>query len=155
LGFRAPSFCATFAPAVFTRLDAEAVHDRLERRDVLLDLLREQRQEVLVRRSDVLVAQARRKVGAHAGARAVVPQVRAQIVDLGWHRGSSPSLARARRAPFGWPTRSSRRTPGAARRLRLQEAALALARPGRYRTVAGNLPIKDVVLDDGTMRDAS
>ena len=34
-----------------------------------------------------------------------------------------------------------------------KEAAGALARQGRYRTVAGNLQIKEVVLDDGTMRD--
>ena len=34
-----------------------------------------------------------------------------------------------------------------------KEAAAALARQGRYRTVAGNLQIKEVVLDDGTMRD--
>jgi transposase len=33
------------------------------------------------------------------------------------------------------------------------EAAAALARQGRYRTVAGNLRVKDVVIDDGTMRD--
>jgi transposase len=34
-----------------------------------------------------------------------------------------------------------------------KEAAAALARQGRYRTVAGNLQVKEVVLDDGTMRD--
>jgi hypothetical protein len=34
-----------------------------------------------------------------------------------------------------------------------KEAAAALARQGRYRTVAGNLQIKEVVLDSGTMRD--
>jgi transposase len=34
-----------------------------------------------------------------------------------------------------------------------KEAAAALARQGRYRIVAGNLQIKEVVLDDGTMRD--
>jgi transposase len=34
-----------------------------------------------------------------------------------------------------------------------KEAAAALARQGRYRTVAGNLQIKEVVVDDGTMRD--
>jgi len=34
-----------------------------------------------------------------------------------------------------------------------KEAAAALARPGRYRTVAGNLRVKEVVVDDGTMRD--
>jgi hypothetical protein len=33
------------------------------------------------------------------------------------------------------------------------EAAAALARQGRYRTVAGNLRVKQVVVDDGTMRD--
>jgi transposase len=33
------------------------------------------------------------------------------------------------------------------------EAAAALARQGRYRTVADNLRVKEVVLDDGTMRD--
>ncbi|GAC1345752.1 MAG: IS1634 family transposase [Candidatus Dormibacteria bacterium] len=33
------------------------------------------------------------------------------------------------------------------------EAAAVLARPGRYRTVAGNLRVKEVVVDDGTMRD--
>ena len=33
------------------------------------------------------------------------------------------------------------------------EAAAALARQGRYRTVAGNLRVKDVVVDDGVMRD--
>jgi transposase len=33
------------------------------------------------------------------------------------------------------------------------EAAAALARQGRYRTVAGNLQIKEVILDEGTMRD--
>lgn len=34
-----------------------------------------------------------------------------------------------------------------------KEAQGALARQGRYRKVAGNLEIKEVVLDDGTMRD--
>lgn len=34
-----------------------------------------------------------------------------------------------------------------------KEAAAALARPGRYHTVAGNLRVKEVVIDDGTMRD--
>jgi transposase len=34
-----------------------------------------------------------------------------------------------------------------------KEAQAALARQGRYRTVAGNLQIKEVVLDDGTLRD--
>jgi len=34
-----------------------------------------------------------------------------------------------------------------------KEAAAALARQGRYRTVAGNLRVKEVVIDDGTMRD--
>ena len=33
------------------------------------------------------------------------------------------------------------------------EAKAALARQGRYRTVAGNLQIKEVRVDDGTMRD--
>lgn len=33
------------------------------------------------------------------------------------------------------------------------EAAAALARQGRYKTVAGNLRIKEVVIDDATMRD--
>jgi hypothetical protein len=33
------------------------------------------------------------------------------------------------------------------------EAAAALARQGRYRTVAGNLRVKQVVIDDGVMRD--
>jgi hypothetical protein len=33
------------------------------------------------------------------------------------------------------------------------EAKAALSRQGRYRTVAGNLEVKEVVLDDGTMRD--
>jgi hypothetical protein len=33
------------------------------------------------------------------------------------------------------------------------EAAAALARQGRYRTVAGNLRVKEVVVDDATMRD--
>jgi hypothetical protein len=33
------------------------------------------------------------------------------------------------------------------------EAAAALARQGRYRTVAGNLRVKEVVVDDGVMRD--
>jgi transposase len=33
------------------------------------------------------------------------------------------------------------------------EAKAALARQGRYRTVAGNLEIKEVRVDDGTMRD--
>ncbi len=33
------------------------------------------------------------------------------------------------------------------------EAAAALARQGRYHTVAGNLRVKQVVIDDGTMRD--
>ncbi|MCA1698088.1 MAG: IS1634 family transposase [Actinobacteria bacterium] len=34
-----------------------------------------------------------------------------------------------------------------------KEAKAALARQGRYHTVAGNLQVKEVVLDDGTMRD--
>lgn len=34
-----------------------------------------------------------------------------------------------------------------------KEAESALARQGRYHTVAGNLEVKEVVLDDGTMRD--
>ena len=34
-----------------------------------------------------------------------------------------------------------------------KEAKLALARQGRYHTVAGNLEIKEVRVDDGTMRD--
>jgi hypothetical protein len=34
-----------------------------------------------------------------------------------------------------------------------KEAKVALARQGRYRTVAGNLEIKEVRVDDGTMRD--
>lgn len=34
-----------------------------------------------------------------------------------------------------------------------KEAATALARQGRYRSVAGNLRVKEVVIDDGTMRD--
>src|SRR5487761_1255056 len=33
------------------------------------------------------------------------------------------------------------------------EAEAVLARPGRYHTVAGNLRVKEVVVDDGTMRD--
>jgi hypothetical protein len=33
------------------------------------------------------------------------------------------------------------------------EAKVALARQGRYRTVAGNLQVKEVRVDDGTMRD--
>jgi hypothetical protein len=33
------------------------------------------------------------------------------------------------------------------------EAKAALSRQGRYRTVAGNLEVKEVVLDDATMRD--
>jgi transposase len=33
------------------------------------------------------------------------------------------------------------------------EAKAALSRQGRYRTVAGNLRVKEVVLDNGTMRD--
>jgi hypothetical protein len=33
------------------------------------------------------------------------------------------------------------------------EARAALARQGRYHTVAGNLGVKEVVIDDGTMRD--
>ena len=33
------------------------------------------------------------------------------------------------------------------------EARAALARAGRYHTVAGNLEVKEVVLDEGTMRD--
>ncbi|MPZ12895.1 MAG: IS1634 family transposase [Chloroflexi bacterium] len=33
------------------------------------------------------------------------------------------------------------------------EAQAALALPGRYHTVAGNLEVKEVVLDEGTMRD--
>ena len=34
-----------------------------------------------------------------------------------------------------------------------KEAQAALSRAGRYRAVAGNLGVKEVVLDDGTMRD--
>jgi transposase len=34
-----------------------------------------------------------------------------------------------------------------------KEAAAALARQGRYQTVAANLRVKEVVIDDGTMRD--
>jgi transposase len=34
-----------------------------------------------------------------------------------------------------------------------KEAHVALARQGRYRTVAGNLEVKEVRVDDGTMRD--
>ncbi len=34
-----------------------------------------------------------------------------------------------------------------------KEAKAALARQGRYHTVAGNLRVKEVVIDDGTMRD--
>jgi hypothetical protein len=34
-----------------------------------------------------------------------------------------------------------------------KEAAAALARQGRYRTVAHNLRVKEVIIDDGTMRD--
>jgi hypothetical protein len=34
-----------------------------------------------------------------------------------------------------------------------REAQAALSRQGRYRTVAGNLRVKEVVIDDGTMRD--
>ena len=34
-----------------------------------------------------------------------------------------------------------------------REAQVALSRQGRYRAVAGNLRVKEVVLDDGTMRD--
>ncbi len=34
-----------------------------------------------------------------------------------------------------------------------KEANAALARQGRYHTVAGNLRVKEVVIDDGTMRD--
>ena len=34
-----------------------------------------------------------------------------------------------------------------------KEAAAALARQGRYHPVAGNLQVKEVVIDDGTMRD--
>ena len=34
-----------------------------------------------------------------------------------------------------------------------KEARAALARQGRYRTVAGNLEVKEVRVDDGTMRD--
>jgi transposase len=34
-----------------------------------------------------------------------------------------------------------------------KEAAAALGRPGRYHAVAGNLRFKEVVIDDGTMRD--
>jgi transposase len=34
-----------------------------------------------------------------------------------------------------------------------KEAQAALSRQGRYHTVAGNLRVKEVVLDDGTMRD--
>jgi hypothetical protein len=34
-----------------------------------------------------------------------------------------------------------------------EEANTALARQGRYHTVAGNLRVKEVIIDDGTMRD--
>jgi hypothetical protein len=34
-----------------------------------------------------------------------------------------------------------------------KEAKAALSRQGRYRTVAGNLRVKEVIIDDGTMRD--
>ncbi len=34
-----------------------------------------------------------------------------------------------------------------------KEARAALARQGRYHTVAGNLRVKEVIIDDGTMRD--
>ena len=34
-----------------------------------------------------------------------------------------------------------------------KEASAALSRQGRYHTVAGNLRVKEVVIDDGTMRD--
>src|SRR5680860_1458415 len=34
-----------------------------------------------------------------------------------------------------------------------KDAQAALKRQGRYKTVAGNLQVKEVVLDDGTMRD--
>lgn len=34
-----------------------------------------------------------------------------------------------------------------------KEAQAALARQGRYRPVAGNLEVKEVIVDDGTMRD--
>ena len=34
-----------------------------------------------------------------------------------------------------------------------QEANAALSRQGRYHTVAGNLRVKEVIIDDGTMRD--
>jgi len=34
-----------------------------------------------------------------------------------------------------------------------KEANAALARQGRYHTVAGNLRVKEVIIDDGTMRD--
>ncbi len=34
-----------------------------------------------------------------------------------------------------------------------KEAKVALARQGRYHTVAGNLQVKEVLVDDGTMRD--
>jgi hypothetical protein len=34
-----------------------------------------------------------------------------------------------------------------------KEAAAALARQGRYHAVAGNLRVKEVIIDDGTMRD--
>lgn len=34
-----------------------------------------------------------------------------------------------------------------------EEAKTALARQGRYRTVAGNLEVKEVIVDEGTMRD--
>jgi DDE family transposase len=34
-----------------------------------------------------------------------------------------------------------------------KEAAAALSRQGRYREIAGNLRVKEVVIDDGTMRD--
>ena len=34
-----------------------------------------------------------------------------------------------------------------------KEASAALSRQGRYHTVAGNLRVKEVIIDDGTMRD--
>ena len=36
-----------------------------------------------------------------------------------------------------------------------KEANAALARQGRYHTVAENLRVKEVIIDDGTMRDGS
>ena len=60
LGFSRPSFSATFAPAFFS-VDwsyAEAIHDLLERVDVLLDLLGDAGEKVLVRGAEVLVGEA-------------------------------------------------------------------------------------------------